>query len=144
MNELGRGQFQGSSAGSHPKGQVHPLALDLLERLNFPTQGLRSKSWDEFAVCGAPPIDFVITVCDNAAGEACPVWPGTPITAHWGVPDPAAVEGSELERRTAFRQAFRVLETRIRLFLSLPLESLDRLRITEHMDAIGRSSERRV
>ena len=141
MNKLGGARFHGCSAGSHPSGRVDPLALGLLERLQFPTEGLRSKSWDEFTAPGAPPIDFVITVCDDAAGEVCPVWPGVPITAHWGVPDPALAEGSLLERETAYRRAFKMLENRIRLFLSLPLGSLDRIRIKEHLDAIGRSSE---
>jgi arsenate reductase len=137
MNRWGRGQFKGLSAGSHPKGEVNPLALDLLNQLDFPTEGLRSKSWDEFAAPGSPHLDFVITVCDNAAGEVCPYLPGQPMTAHWGIPDPAAVEGSEMERKFAFRQAFKAMETRIKLFLSLPIATIDKIRLQERMDAIG-------
>lgn len=136
----GQGRLVGYSAGSHPKGEVHPLALDLLRQMNLPTEGLRSKPWDEFAVPGAPAMDFIFTVCDSAAGEACPVWPGHPMTAHWGLPDPAAVEGPEVERRRAFRQTFAALENRIKLFASLPLESLDRLSLQSHLDAIGKRS----
>jgi len=121
LNDRGRGRFRAFSAGSHPKGAVHPQALALLERLGLPTEGLRSKAWDEFARPDAPPLDFVFTVCDNAAGEVCPIWPGQPVTAHWGQPDPAAVEGSALEKANAFREAFRTLEERIDLFLSRPL-----------------------
>ena len=139
MNYWGRGGFRGYSAGSHPKGQVHPIALDLLKHMKLPTDGLRSKSWDEFAAPGAPGLDFVFTVCDNAAGEVCPVWPGQPMTAHWGVPDPAAVEGSETERWLAFRQTFKELENRIKVFASLPIRSLDRLKLQERLDAIGQS-----
>jgi arsenate reductase len=139
VNFWGRGEFRGFSAGSHPKGKVHPIALALLNQMSLPTDGLRSKSWDEFAAPGAPGLDFVFTVCDNAAGEVCPVWPGQPMTAHWGVEDPAAVEGSETERWLAFRQAFRELENRIKLFTSLPIRSLDRLKLQERLDAIGRS-----
>ena len=139
MNRLGKGQFHGYSAGSHPNGRVNPVALSLLKQLDFPVDGLRSKSWDEFATPGSPHFDFVITVCDNAAGEVCPVWPGHPMTAHWGIPDPAAVEGSDVEKMTAFRQAFRAMETRIKLFLSLPLASLDQLRLKERLDAIGKT-----
>ena len=139
MNYWGRGGFRGYSAGSHPKGQVHPIALDLLKHMKLPTDGLRSKSWDEFAAPGAPGLDFVFTVCDNAAGEVCPVWPGQPMTAHWGVPDPAAVEGSETERWLAFRQTFKELENRIKVFTSLPIRSLDRLKLQERLDAIGQS-----
>lgn len=137
MNRLGKGRFIGLSAGSHPKGAVHPLAAALLKQHDFPTEGLRSKSWDEFAAPGSPYLDFVITVCDNAAGEVCPYWPGQPMTAHWGLPDPAAAEGTEIEKNFAFRQAFRALETRIKLFLSLPIASIDRMRLQERMDAIG-------
>ena len=137
VNNLGRGRFRGFSAGSQPKPTPHPIALELLRSLCHPTDGLRSKSWDEFAVAGTPDMDFIFTVCDNAAGEACPVWPGWPMTAHWGVPDPAAVEGSELERRAAFRQAYAALENRIRLFLSLPIASLDRLTLQSKVNAIG-------
>jgi arsenate reductase len=121
LNDRGRGRFRAFSAGSHPKGAVHPQALALLERLGLPTEGLRSKAWDEFARPDAPPLDFVFTVCDDAAGEVCPIWPGQPVTAHWGQPDPAAVEGTALEKANAFREAFRTLEERIDLFLSRPL-----------------------
>jgi len=141
LNKGGKGQFRGFSAGSHPNGRVNPIALDLLRQLDFPTEGLRSKSWDEFATPGAPHLDFVITVCDNTAGEACPVWPGVPITAHWGIPDPAAVEGTEIEKKTAFRQAFKAMDRRIKLFLSLPISSIDQLRIKERMDAIGETND---
>jgi protein-tyrosine-phosphatase len=140
VNHWGRGRFRGFSAGSFPKGTVHPMALKLLQHLNMPTDGLRSKSWDEFAAPGAPPLDFVFTVCDNAAGEVCPIWPGQPMTAHWGVPDPAAVEGSELEKMNAFREAFRTLENRIRIFTSLPLASIERIKLKEHLDAIGQAT----
>ena len=137
-SNAGQGRLVGYSAGSHPKGEIHPLALDLLRQMNLPTEGLRSKAWDEFALPGAPQMDFIFTVCDSAAGEACPVWPGHPMTAHWGLPDPAAVEGPEIERRRAFRQTFAALENRIKLFASLPFESLDRLSLQNHIDAIGR------
>ena len=137
MNQLGQGKFRGFSAGSHPKGAVHPITLQLLQRMNLPTEGLRSKSWDGFATLGAAPLDFVFTVCDNAAGEVCPYWPGQPMTAHWGVPDPAAVEGSDKEKWLAFREAFRVLDNRIKIFTSLPLASLDRIKLQERLDAIG-------
>jgi arsenate reductase len=138
INHLEGGRFAGFSAGSHPRGEVHPMALDLLRQMSLPTEGLRSKSWDEFAVAGAPAMDFIFTVCDAAAGEACPVWPGRPMTAHWGLPDPAAVEGSEIDRRRAFRQTFAALDNRIRLFAALPLASLDRLSLQRQLDAIGR------
>jgi arsenate reductase len=137
-NSVGQGKLVGYSAGSHPKGEVHPLAIELLEQMHLPTVGLRSKSWDEFATPGAPAMDFIFTVCDNAAGEACPVWLGHPMTAHWGLPDPAAVEGSELEKRRAFRQTFAALEQRVKLFASLPLASLDRLSLQDRIDVIGR------
>jgi arsenate reductase len=140
LNRLGKGQFRGFSAGSHPTGQVNPLALDLLKRLDFPTDGLRSKSWDEFSAPTSPLFDFIITVCDNAAGETCPVWIGKPTIAHWGIPDPAAAQGTDIERKTAFNRAFKALETRIKLFLSLPIASLDQLRIKQEMDAIGKTS----
>jgi arsenate reductase (thioredoxin) len=126
LNHWGEGRFRGFSAGSLPKGQVHPAALELLRRTKLPTEGLRSKSWGEFAAPNAPPIDFVVTVCDNAAGEACPVWPGKPMTAHWGIADPAAVDGDG-ERGAAFRKALAELEARIKLFVNIPIESLDRL-----------------
>jgi protein-tyrosine-phosphatase len=133
----GSGRFNAYSAGSFPKGAVHPLAFDLLERAHLDTGGLRSKSWDEFAKPGAPQMDFVFTVCDQAASEVCPVWPGNPVTAHWGVPDPAAVEGGEDERR-AFRVAYVALENRIKLLVALPIEKLDRLAIKRNVDEIGR------
>jgi arsenate reductase len=138
VNQRSGGRFKGFSAGSQPRGQVHPYALDLLQSLRLPVDGLRSKSWDEFALAGGPEMDFIFTVCDNAAGEACPAWPGQPMTAHWGVPDPAANQGSEVERRAAFRQAFAALENRIGLFLSLPLASLDRMTLQNRLAAIGR------
>ena len=137
VNHWGQGRFRGFSAGSFPKGAVHPLALDLLNSLGLPTEGMRSKSWDEFAVPGAPVMDFVFTVCDQAAGETCPIWPGQPVTAHWGVPDPAAVEGPEIEQRQAFRAAFRTLENRIRLLACLHPEKLDRLALKRQVEAIG-------
>ncbi len=139
INQWGRGKFQGFSAGSHPKGTVHPIALELLEHMKLPTAGLRSKSWDEFAAPGAVPLDFVFTVCDNAAGEVCPYWPGQPMTAHWGLPDPAAVDGSDTEKWLAFRDTFRALDNRIRIFTSLPLATLDRIKIQERLDAIGKA-----
>jgi arsenate reductase len=129
MNKRGKPRFREFSAGSHPNGKVNPLALDLLQGLDFPTEGLRSKSWDEFAGPNGTHFDFVITVCDNAAGEVCPVWPGMPITAHWGIPDPAAVQGSEMEKKSAFSQAFKEMDTRIKLFLSLPMASITQMRI---------------
>jgi arsenate reductase len=138
VNQLGQGRFRGFSAGSQPRGAVHPYSLDLLSSLHFPVDGLGSKSWDVFAAAGAPQMDFIFTVCDAAAGEACPVWPGHPMTAHWGVPDPAAAQGSEIERRAAFRQAFVALENRIKIFLSLPLATLDRMTLQARLDAIGR------
>lgn len=140
MNHWGQGRFRGFSAGSHPKGSVHPLARALLQRMNFPTEGLRSKGWDEFAAPGAQAMDFVFTVCDNAAGEVCPYWPGQPMTAHWGIPDPAAVEGSETAQWVAFRAAFQALDNRIKIFTSLPFASLDRMKLQERLDAIGKSS----
>jgi arsenate reductase (thioredoxin) len=136
---IGGGKFRGFSAGSHPKGEVHPLALELLAGQRFPTEGLRSKSWDEFAGAGAPNLDFVFTVCDQAAGEACPFWPGQPYTAHWGVPDPAAVTGSLDEQRRAFKDAFLVLRRRIELFACLPFEKLSGLALGERLRDIGRS-----
>jgi arsenate reductase len=137
LNRKGRPNFTAYSAGSFPKGAVHPMALKLLELSHLPTDGLRSKSWDEFSVPGAPKLDFVFTVCDNAARETCPFWPGQPVTAHWGVPDPAAVEGSSAEIERAFRDAFMILERRISLFLCLPLASLDKLAIKKEIDRIG-------
>jgi protein-tyrosine-phosphatase len=138
LEHWGKGGFKGYSAGSFPKSSVHPLALELLEKLHLPTHGLRSKSWNEFARPGAPVMDFVFTVCDQAAGETCPVWPGNPVTAHWGVPDPAAVEGTEAAQRRAFREAHVVLENRIKLFTALPINKLDRLAIKRSVDEIGR------
>ena len=137
LEHWGKGRFKAYSAGSFPKGAVHPLALDLLEKAHLDTGGLRSKSWDEFARLGAPRMDFVFTVCDQAAGEVCPVWPGNPVTAHWGMPDPASVEGPKAEKIRAFRYAFQALETRIKLFTSLRLEALDRLAIKRNVDEIG-------
>ena len=139
INHWGRGRFVGYSAGSFPKGKVHPIALELLEHLNMPTAGMRSMSWDVFAKPGAPKLDFVFTVCDNAAAEECPVWPGQPMTAHWGVADPAAAEGSDTDKWLAFRQAFRELESRIKIFTSLPIKSLDRVKLQEHLREIGQS-----
>jgi len=139
LNHCGRGTFIAHSAGSHPRGEVHPIAMQLLERMNLPTAGLRSKSWDEFARPGALALDFVFTVCDNAAGEMCPVWPGQPITAHWGVADPAAVGGTEADKWLAFRTAFRELESRIRMFTSLPVGSLDRMTLQRRVRDIGRT-----
>jgi protein-tyrosine-phosphatase len=133
----GKSRFKGYSAGSFPKGAVHPLALEELERHHLRTSRLRSKSWDEFARTGAPVMDFVFTVCDQAAGELCPVWPGNPVTAHWGVPDPAALQGTDAEQRRAFREAYVVLENRIKLFVALPIEKLDRLAIQRGVDEIG-------
>jgi arsenate reductase len=135
----GRGKFRAFSAGSHPKGAVHPYAIDLLKRMNFPVEGMRSKSWDEFAKPGAPPLDFAFTVCDSAAGEVCPVWPGQPMTAHWGLPDPAAAEGSEAAKRAAFAEAFRMLNNRISIFVNLPIASLDKLSLKKRLDEIGRA-----
>jgi arsenate reductase len=137
LNSLGKARFRGFSAGSFPKGQVHPLALDLVRRMDLPSQGLRSKSWDEFAAPDAPLIDFIFTVCDNAAGEVCPIWPGKPMTAHWGIADPAAVEGSDADKVLAFRKALKEMETRIKLFVALPIESLDPLALREKLRAIG-------
>jgi arsenate reductase len=138
IDHWGAGRFKGYSAGSFPKGEVHPLTLDLLRALELPSAEMRSKSWDEFARPGAPVMDFVFTVCDQAAGEICPIWPGNPITGHWGVPDPAAVAGTELERRDAFRAALLALESRIKLFVSLPIDRLDRMAVARKVDEIGR------
>jgi arsenate reductase len=137
LTRWGHGRFHAFSAGSFPKGQVHPRALELLKRMNLPSEGFRSKSWDEFAAPGAPPLDFIFTVCDNAAGEVCPVWPGKPMTAHWGIADPAAVEGSDADKTFAFRKALRELETRIKLFAALPIASLDQMTLREKLRAIG-------
>jgi protein-tyrosine-phosphatase len=138
LNHWGQGRFRAFSAGSFPNGAVHPCALKLLHTLELPTAGLRSKSWDEFAKPSAPVMDFVFTVCDQAAGEVCPVWPGQPITAHWGMPDPAAVETSEVEQWQAFRDTFRGLENRLKVFVALPVASLDRMSLARQVEAIGR------
>ncbi len=137
LNHWGAGKFRAWSGGSFPAGRVNPLALDLLAQEKVDAAGARSKSWDEFATRGAPEFDFIITVCDNAAGEVCPVWPGKPVTAHWGVPDPAAATGTEAERMRAFQDAFRTLEHRIRALVDLPLASLDKLKIRHELDRIG-------
>ena len=139
LNKDGAGRFRAFSAGSQPKGQVHPAALRLLDELGFPTVGYRSKNWDEFAAPGAPPLDFVFTVCDNAAGETCPIWPGQPMTAHWGIEDPAAIEGDRQPQ--AFRDAFHALQRRIGLFLSLPIESIDELSLQTRLREIGRQAD---
>jgi arsenate reductase len=139
LNFEGKGRFCAYSAGSFPKGAVNPFALDTLKRAGLATEGYRSKSWDEFAAEGAPHMDFVFTVCDDAAGEVCPVWPGHPVTAHWGLPDPAAVEGSEADKAKAFRDTLRMLSNRIRVFVALPFEKLDRLALKSHVDDIGRA-----
>lgn len=140
LNSAGTGRFVAYSAGSKPAGQVNPYALELLEKNRIDTSGVRSKNWDEFAAPGAPKMDFVFTVCDNAAAEPCPYWPGQPMTAHWGVPDPAAVEGNDETKRRAFHLAFNQLSTRINLFLNLPLETLDRLSLSKHLQDIGSGS----
>jgi protein-tyrosine-phosphatase len=139
MNRLGAGRFKAYSAGSQPSGRVHPYALDLLRRLNYDTSSLRSKSWEEFTRPDAPQLDFVFTVCDDAANEVCPVWPGQPMTAHWGLADPSRAEGNEAERRFAFADTHRMLNQRISIFTSLPLASLDRLTLKHRLDEIGRS-----
>ncbi|MGY4307383.1 arsenate reductase [Bradyrhizobium sp. USDA 4369] len=139
LRKQGAGRFRAFSAGSTPKGAVHPLALELLARMDYPTDDLRSKSWSEFAVPGAPVMDFVFTVCDAAAGEACPIWPGQPMTAHWGIEDPAAAESTELERLAAFTTAFRYLNNRIGAFIHLPLDRIDRLALGTRLREIGTS-----
>jgi len=144
MNREGVGRFEGFSAGSHPAGTVHPYALALLQNTNHPVAGLRSKSWDEFAVENAPELDFVFTVCDDAAGEVCPVWPGQPMTAHWGLPDPAAVEGTEAEKRAAFADTYRMLHNRISILANLRLEALDKLSLQKRLDAIGQETAQPV
>ena len=138
LNHKAKGAFKAYSAGSHPTGKVRPEALKQLELAEISTEGLRSKSWDEFAAPGAPPINFVFTVCDNAAHEVCPLWPGQPMTAHWGIPDPAAVKGTPEEIERAFRDAFSILDRRIGLFLSLPLSTLEQMTIQREIDSIGR------
>ncbi len=141
LNRAGAGRFKAFSAGSHPVGQVNPWAVRLLQNNNFETGQFRSKSWEEFSGADAPPLDFVFTVCDNAAGEACPFWPGQPISAHWGVPDPAACHGSDAEIALAFADTFRMLRNRIEIFVSLPLVSLDGLTLQEHLNRIGRMAD---
>lgn len=140
INRLGRGAFRGYSAGSHPRGAINPLAIQELERNNYETRGLRSKSWDEFASPGAPHMDFVFTVCDRAAAEVCPVWPGQPMTAHWGVADPTLAEGEDWQKRAAFHRAFSELHNRVSIFVNLPLSSLDRLKLQQKLDDIGRAT----
>lgn len=137
LRRWGAGKFQAFSAGSQPRGEIHPLTIELLRELRLPTEGLRSKSWDEFARADAPRLDFVFTVCDNAAGEVCPIWPGQPMIAHWGVADPAASEGSLAVRRTAFHKAFRELEARIKIFVNLPIASLERMQLQQRISDIG-------
>jgi protein-tyrosine-phosphatase len=139
LNKTGAGRFHAESAGSQPKGRVNPNTIALLQRLGFDTAGLRSKSWSEFAVAGAPKFDFIFTVCDNAAGEACPVWPGNPMTAHWGIPDPAEAAGTPAEIAQAFADAYRMLSQRIGIFTALPIASLDRLALQRRLRDIGRS-----
>ena len=136
-DRFGMGKLKGFSAGSYPKGEVNPLTLKLLTEMNLPTEGLRSKSWDEYSVPGAPQMDFVFTVCNQAASEVCPIWPGHPMSAHWGIPDPAAVEGTEAEKMRAFREAFTTLKRRVELFASLPVASLDRMSLKKRIDEIG-------
>jgi arsenate reductase (thioredoxin) len=142
LNSFGQGRFRAFSAGSHPAGKVNPFAIELLQKQNLGTSGLRSKNWDEFAAAGAPHLDFVFTVCDNAAREVCPVWPGKPMTAHWGIADPAAVAGSDEEKRKAFSAAFKLLHRRITLLTSLPLAKLDAIAIKRELDQIGRLREK--
>ena len=137
LNHWGRGRFRAFSAGSHPKGRVHPFTIELLERMNLPIGELRSKSWDEFATTEAPILDFIVTVCDQAGGEVCPIWPGRPITAHWGFPDPAAAKGNEPERRRVFSDVFRQIENRIKIFCALPIERLSRPAIQHELARMG-------
>jgi arsenate reductase len=137
LNNLGRGRFRAYSAGSTPKGQIHPMTLAVLAEAGMSTEGLRSKSWDEFAAPGAPPLDFVFTVCDNAAGETCPLWPGQPMSAHWGIEDPAAVTGPEFKQRAAFADALRFMRNRVTAFANLPLASIDRLSLSSKLKDIG-------
>jgi arsenate reductase len=139
MNRLGAGKFRAFSAGSQPRGFMEPMVLNLLTKLHYQTEGLRSKSWDEFAVAGAPELDFVFTVCDNAAGEVCPAWPGQPMTAHWGVPDPVAFQGSEAEKAAFCADVFRQLNNRISIFCALPFRSLDKLSLQKRLDEIGKT-----
>ena len=139
LNRDGLCRFKAFSAGSHPTGEVHPYTIQLLQKLNYPTAELRSKSWDEFATADAPKLDFVFTVCDDAANEVCPIWPGQPMTAHWGVPDPARATGNEAERRLAFADAYRMMNNRIGIFINLPIASLDRLSLQSKLAEIGKS-----
>jgi arsenate reductase (thioredoxin) len=139
LNREGMGRFKAYSAGSMPTGEVNPRALNLLRKMNYDVSGLRSKSWEEFAGPDAPNLDFVFTVCDNAANEVCPIWPGQPMSAHWGLPDPASVEGTEAEKAFAFDDTYRMLNQRISIFVSLPLESLNRLSLQKQLDAIGKA-----
>ncbi|MFN3172118.1 MAG: arsenate reductase ArsC [Hyphomicrobiales bacterium] len=141
LNREGAGRFKAYSAGSQPKDQVHPYSLDLLKKLNHDTSFARSKSWEEFAEPGSPVMDFVFTVCDSAAAESCPVWPGQPMTAHWGVPDPAAAEGTEAEKRLAFADAYRMLTNRISIFVNLPMDAIDRLTLQQRLHDIGLQKE---
>jgi arsenate reductase (thioredoxin) len=141
LNRLGQGKFRAFSAGSQPKGRVHPYTLDLLRRLNHYVSGLRSKNWKEFSQPDAPKLDFVFTVCDNAANEVCPIWPGQPMTAHWGIPDPAEAQGKEAEVRLAFADAYRMLNNRIAIFVSLPMRSLDQLTLQKQLDTIGKTKD---
>ncbi len=141
LNQMGKGRFHAFSAGSHPSGSVNPFATELLKQQGFPINELRSKSWDEFAATDAPALDFVFTVCDNAAGEVCPIWPGQPMTAHWGINDPAAVEGDEATKRNAFSLAFRLLNRRISLLVSLPINKLDAMSLKSELDIIGQLRE---
>lgn len=141
LNRIGVGKFQAHSAGSQPKGAVHPMALDLLKRFNYATDSLRSKDWNEFAGDGAPALDFVFTVCDNAAGEVCPIWPGQPMTAHWGIEDPATVTASKEKQDQAFKTAFFQLERRIQIFINLPITSLDKLTLQNRLDSIGKTHD---
>lgn len=140
INRFGAGKFRGYSAGSHPRGEIHPFTQWVLEKNNYVTDGLRSKDWLEFSQPDAPKMDFVFTVCDRAAAEMCPVWPGQPMTAHWGVADPAAVEGLDIDKKTAFQQAFNELQNRISIFVNLPFASLDRLKLKQRLDEIGQIS----
>ncbi|MDP2788179.1 MAG: arsenate reductase ArsC [Pseudomonadota bacterium] len=139
LNAMGAGRFKAWSAGSHPSGKVNPFAMEIIQKNRLPVDDLRSKNWDEFAAPGAPALDFVFTVCDNAAGEVCPVWPGQPMTAHWGVPDPAAVEGSDEDKRRAFFRTWTALSNRISIFVSLPMSKLDRLSLQNRLNEIGKS-----
>lgn len=141
LNASGRGRFHAYSGGSQPASAPHPMALELLERMDIPTTGLRSKSWDEFATPDAPQMDFIFTVCDRAAGETCPVWPGAPMTIHWGIPDPKTAEGTEAERHLAFSDAFRMLNNRISLYLNLPISSLDEMSLRRRLEEIGASPD---